>query len=223
MSTTVTISHDTLRPFLASLPAKLRNANLYRAMGRGLANSLRANFTSLQGSRPNKQGWPRQGYWARAARSVTQPRLDLASATGAAVTVSITEPGIAARYYGPTVIKPVTAKTLAIPAVPEAYGTRPIDARWTGKLEFSMVGGKNMAFVARENFFRVVSRGKNKGQRRYGTGEKNAKEGFADVVFWLRRSVTIPEDKSVLPPDAVMLDAAVAAGQEYVNAVLEAK
>jgi hypothetical protein len=117
------------------------------------------------------------------------------------------------------VIKPVARKYLAIPEIPEAYGTRPIDATWRGLLEFKMVGGRHMALVARQDFMRVVSKGKRKGQRVRAAIEK-ATEGIYEVVFWLRRTVTMPQDKTVLPPEEDLRTAAIMAGHDYVSAQL---
>jgi hypothetical protein len=214
MSLSVTITKDDLKGFLQEVPAALRGADLKRAMGQGAANEVRDNFAELQKTRPNKMGWPRQGYWAQAARSVTRPK-----PTGEGVSFSITQPGIGARYFGPTEIKPVAAKTLAVPATAEAYGTRPIDARWRGKLEFKMVGGRHMALVAKENFMRVVSKGARKGQQVKAAAEK-ATTGLFEVIFWLRRKVTIKQDKSVLPTADQLRAAAIAGGREYLQAPL---
>jgi len=205
---------DEVTPLLRSLPATLGGDGIKLAIGRGVARLIQANFAALQSQRPNRHGWPRQGYWAQAARSVSQPKPD---ANG--VTISIAQPGIAARWFGPTEIKPVAAKTLAIPASPEAYGTRPLDARWSGKLEFSMVGGKYMALVARDNFMRIVAKGKNAGKRVKASAEK-ATHGAGEIIFWLKRKVTMPQDKTVLPAAEDITAAAVMAAQDYVNAAL---
>lgn len=214
MSLSVQITKDELGPLVQGLPAMIRGDGLKRAMGRGVANAIRMHFAGLNQTRPNKMGWRRQNYWAQAARSVSQPKL-----VKDGLVVSINQPGIGARYLGPTTIRPVAAKTLAIPAQEEAYGTRPRDARWAGLLAFKMVGGRHMALVATENFMRVVTKGKRAGQRVRAAAEK-ATAGAFEVVFWLRRKVTIQQDKSVLPTETELRTAAVSAANDYVAAKL---
>jgi hypothetical protein len=214
MSLSVTITRDEVTPLLQQLPDTLRGDGMKRAMGRGVATLIKANFATLQSQRPNRRGWPRQGYWAQAARSVQKPQL-----VSDGIVVSINQPGIAARWFGPTEIKPVAARNLAVPAIADAYGTRPIDAQWKGLLQFKMVGGRHMALVAKQNFMRVVSKGKRAGQRVRAALDK-ATEGIYEVVFWLRKKVTIPKDATVLPAPEDMKTAAIMAGSEYVSAQL---
>lgn len=202
MSVSVTITRDDLKPFISTIAAKLRGPDIKRAMGRGVARAVFVNFETLQTVRPNRMGWPRQGYWASSARSVSQPKL-----VTDGIVVSITKPGIAARYFGPAEIKPVTSKFLAIPATADAYGTRPIDARWSGKLEFSMVAGRLPALVMRS--VRRVS--------------KKMTSGVGDVIFWLKKKVTMPQDKTVLPGDDDLVTAAIIAGQDYIQAQVNKK
>ncbi len=89
-----------------------------RAIGAAARNTIIAHLSNLQSTRPNKHGWPRQGYWASAARSVTQP-ID----HGDAIVIGIQQVGIALHYYGGT-ITPKQSKYLTLPTVPEAYDKR---------------------------------------------------------------------------------------------------
>jgi hypothetical protein len=216
MSLSVIISiQDSGTAMLRRLGVTVASPELRRAMGRGLANRVKDKFIELQSSRPNKRNWPRQNYWAQAARSVSQPKLQ-----GDAITVSIAQPGLAARYLGPTEIKPVAHKFLAIPARAEAYGTRPIDARWTGKLKFAVLPRGGPVLLLAANIMRVVKSGARKGREVFAGKNQPATSGEGGVMFWLRRKITMPQDKSVLPTEAEMQAAAVAAGNAYVNAQL---
>lgn len=205
---------DAVTPQLRRLGLAVTSPPFRRALGAGVRVTLIKHFTDRQASKPNKQGWPRQGYWAGAARSVTQP-VD----QGAAVVVGIKQIGIAQHYYGNPDLRPKHAKFLTIPAVPEAYGTRARDARWVGRLQFSLVGGRHTALVARENFYRTVTKGKKAGQRQFATGSR-ARRGFAEVIFWLRRHVKIDPDPTVLPAESALTTAALESATRYVDAQL---
>jgi len=109
---------DAVTPQLRRLGAALASPAFRRAIGAAARNTIIAHLSNLQSTRPNQHGWPRQGYWASAARSVTQP-ID----NGNAIVIGIQQVGIALHYYGGTVTTK-QSKYLTLPAVPEAYGKR---------------------------------------------------------------------------------------------------
>lgn len=77
---------DAITPHLRRIGSAVHSPALRRAIGAGVRNTLIAHFSRLQASRPNQRGWPRLGYWAAAARSVTQP-ID----HGNAVTIAVNQ------------------------------------------------------------------------------------------------------------------------------------
>ncbi len=204
---------DEVTPLLRSLPSALGGDGIKLAIGRAAARLIQANFAALQSQRPNRHGWPRQGYWAQAARSVSQPKPDPDG-----VTISVAQPGIAARYFGPTEIKPVAARYLTIPAREEAYGTRPIDSRWNGQLRFIPTRCGGMLVQRDMTTIRVIkdTRRGREGQQRVRRGE----QAGGGVLFWLLRSVTMPQDKTVLPDADDLRAAAVMAAQDYLDAAI---
>lgn len=203
---------DAITPHLRRLGAAIASPGLRRAIGAAARNTIIAHLSNLQSTRPNKQGWPRQGYWAAAARSVTQP-ID----HGNTIVIAIQQTGIALHYYGGT-ITPKQSKYLTIPAVPEAYGTRARDARWQDRLRFALLAGKP-ALVAKVNFYRAITKGRRAGQRQFATGDR-AKHGASDVVYWLIRSAAIRPDPSILPAADTILHSAAEAARRYVDAIL---
>ncbi len=215
MSISVTIAvQDRITPLLKRLGVSLAAPAMKRNMGRGVAECLKNKFAANQSSRPNKKGWPRQGFWAAAARSVQQPRV-----VSDGVVVSVNQPGVALQAFG-GIVKPLTRKFLAIPAREEAYGVRPIDNRWSGKLTFAVLPHGGPVLLLKQNVMRVLKSGKRKGRETLARKGEEATTGEGGVMYWLKRVVTIKADRSVLPTDAELQDAAIAAANNYVNDVL---
>ena len=98
-----------------------------------------------------------------------------------------------ARVDGPVTITPKGKKWLTIPAAGEAYGKR------AG--EFS---GLSLIFLG-------------KGKMALGYGRKKGEQGPQKVLFWLRKSVTLPQDRTLLPTDETFSLAVQAAGEEWLN------
>ena len=84
-----------------------------------------------------------------------------------------------------------------------------------------MVGGRRKALVFVENAFRIVAKGKRAGQRVLATGNTRATAGAGEVLFWLVPRVVIQQDRGVLPTEDQLLDAAAAAGNDYLLAQLD--
>jgi hypothetical protein len=119
---------------------------------------IRRHLLARQGQ-PNKQGWPKTNWHARARERVEV----YDDSTG--IGVSIDLPGFASRYTGqPARILPVNAKTLAIPMHSMAYGKRP---REFADLQFvPVMRGRTVGILAKQvgvgnsrvfiNLFRLV-------------------------------------------------------------------
>ena len=100
----------------------------------------------------------------------------------------------AQRVDGPVTIVPRGKKWLTIPATAEAYGRRPG--------EFSQL--------------RVLFFGR--GRIALGVGPGKGEQGPRKVFFWLRKSVTLPQDRTLLPPDEVLRAGVDAAAEEFLEA-----
>jgi hypothetical protein len=132
------------------------------------------------------------GYYATKAESVE------ARATGDAAIVSIATGGgreAFARVFGEVTVRARSGKYLTIPATAAAYGRR---AREFDGLRFIPFpnGTKALAKVT-------------------GTG----KDRKTQVFYWLKESVLLPQDRSILPSDEQYLQAAERGANEYLDQV----
>jgi hypothetical protein len=133
---------DGATPEIQDMLRKIRpGAGLGRAMGRGLANTLKAHFRARNADSPNKLGGRRTNFWSRVAQGVQNPVTD---SNGVSVTVS--HPAIRQKYQGGT-IKAKPGKALAIPVAPQAYGKSP---RVFDNLTLLIVGPKKTALLAKK-------------------------------------------------------------------------
>lgn len=106
---------------------------------------------------------------------------------------------IFARVDGPVSVKPRTKKWLAIPATAESYGKRP---REIDGLRFVLMKkGKLAALVRVET-------------------EKDADgKPKSEVVFWLKKGVTLPQDRGLLPSEGQYLEAMEKAADDFMAAL----
>ncbi len=142
------------------------------------------------------------GYYAKKAESVE------ASATDEAATVSIATGDTMeafARVDGPVTIVPRNAKYLTIPANGAAYGHR---AREFGDLKFIPYATGARALVKQTI---SIEPGKKPGTTR---------KVYHNVPFyWLRPSVTLSQDRSILPSDEEFLNAAESGAIDYLEEI----
>lgn len=211
MNITVDIQ-DKASPAAKAILASARSLDFLKACGRGVAVLLRAKFQDLENTRPNKQGWPRQHFWSDVRRSVQNPEQ-----TAGKVSVSITHPGIALRYFGGDIF-PVNVRFLTIPAVPEAYGKR---AREFDNLRPGYApneeGRPQLALVETDATVVRFGRKKKDGTR---TVSQVMRTG-GQAVFWLVTKAHQEGDKTILPTEDQMQIAAVKAGEDYLQAIAD--
>lgn len=172
-----------------------------RAASRGVANETRDFYAGLEQTRPNKQGWPRQLFWAAVRRSVQNPTI--ASPTFA--TVSITEGRLEQRVRGGYIRPGPGKKYLTLPAIPEAYGRR---AREFHNLRFGFAENRygNLAPALVEDSAQRVSFGRRRkdGTRKVIPGEEVGGKAF----YFLVQKVYQPPDPTTLPTEVQLQVAA---------------
>jgi hypothetical protein len=199
---------------LGELSSELKGGAVKAAMGGAGKRLLVDWFARLDAERANALGGKRTHFYADAARSVSY------TADDNGVSLSIRKLGLAQRRFGGT-IEPVNAKMLAIPARAEAYGHRPREFNFLEIVVFKD-GGRliGLGETARQEIkIRNIRRKDKKTGVRYTAGrrvEAGEVRGGA-IWYWLVRSVTQQPDPSVLPPDALMLDAVVAAALTHIQ------
>jgi hypothetical protein len=133
-------------------------------MGRAAQQAIRKHLFAIN-SRPNKLGGKKTGYYRRAAN-----RCRVESGPDGSASVVIDLEGFATRYTGePKVIRPVKAKSLAIPIHPRAYGRSPrefsdlafvpiLRGRTIGLLVERKASGRGKkATIREEALFRLVT------------------------------------------------------------------
>ena len=105
-------------PDLSAWRETVAPERLHAVLGRAYANLLQEHFRT-RNAQPNAKGFPRTNFWSDVAK---RTGFDSADADGA--TVVIADPRFALRLFG-GVVRPRSAKSLALPLVPEAAGRSP--------------------------------------------------------------------------------------------------
>jgi hypothetical protein len=171
---------------LRKLAADLNQPELKRAAGRAVANFLRDHFAVLESARSGKQmPGAATHYWNRVIRASVQAPKDVPGG----VAVSVNGVGLMLHWKGGTV-RPIRTQWLTIPARAEAYGKR---AGEFDNLRFIKFRGDLAALVERESTDISFRRGKK------GTSVRSSGSRGGGVMYWLKKSVTLPPDDSVIP------------------------
>ena len=198
------ITKDTATPALRSLRAGLEPENLMPIFGRSVANAVRANFDELEASRPNKLGGQRTHYYS-GARSATRYVVE-----GDTAIVGIAQVGMRLRYYGGTVeagknVSSFTGqptKYLTIPATAESYGHRAADFP-----DMVVLWGHAGPYaLARQEQGSVAT-----------VGSKGPQTKQTEILFWLKASVDIEGDRTMLPSDDAIREAVTGDFNSYVR------
>lgn len=104
---------------------------------------------------------------------------------------------IYARVDGPVSVSPKNKKWLAIPATAESYGKRP---REIAGLRFQRMKEGKLAALVRD------------------TDEKDADgRTKSEVIFWLKKGVTLPQDRGLLPSEGQYLEAMEKAADDFMT------
>ena len=188
--------------------------------GRQLTIELKKHFRQRDATNPNKLGGQRVHFWNQVASSVQapfsgfdskgQPRFgaetDPTVESDTRVTVSISHPAMAQKYYGGT----ITAKRtqfLTIPLTAEAYGHTAKD--FPGAFLLKTAKG---AFIVK--YGDTVTRVGKISTAKLGKFRIRASLNF---LFKLVRSVNQAADPDALPAQSFLEAAVLARGQQYLN------
>ena len=156
---------------------------LAEAAARGVSNRIVRHLRARPG---NRRGFPSSGYWADAADSVS-----VKPGSGKSAAVEIAKEGVALHYEGGTVRPDAGGKALAIPLDASVYGKKP--SEWSGFRRGDEPGDDDVLSV----FW-----------------PKNSPHGFlkerdtGNLLYLLVPSVTIRADRTVLPDEGELMDAA---------------
>ena len=192
----VNIEDGEIAKFLETLPNELTGATAREKVSEAAAESIRAHFKKLHATR--HRGVTSRSFYSRAAESV------VAAPTSKDARVEIDHTGLALRYYGGRVeptgkTSLITGKPITRLAIPvkgsEAEGKTPYDMRGADlKLGF----GKTALYLGKPT-----------------PGGK----GKLTPMFWLVKHTDHKPDKSVLPTDDEIADAAIDAVGDYIEEV----
>ena len=203
----LTITADTLSPSLRLTADGMAVSRILPVIARSVRNSMRENFDALEDERPNQLGGTRTHYYSR-ARALTSYYIE-----GDSAVVFTTKVGTNLRYYGGTVeaganpsyITGQPTKYLTIPATAESYGKRAADFP-----ELEVLWGRNGPYGLGRVTRRTITRGDS-----FGVSHAQSVE----VLFWLRKSVTVPADPSMLPDASVVEENAYSDFGAYMDAL----
>lgn len=187
---------DQVIKMLARLRTQLTDkTELHKSIGSYAEILTRQHLTTLAGTRhdtANRLGASPSGHLARAAESVTS------KGTDDAAIVTVTSPGIS-RAFGDLTITAKSGKWLTIPATAEAYNRR---ARTFNDLRVAFFGRGRMALVKAEQS---------------SLSDRKESGGRSEVYYWLKKSVTQKQDRTLLPPDDDYTTAAVQGIKAYIR------
>jgi hypothetical protein len=211
VAVTITVTGDAQR-MLSQLDQKLVNRgelhediatraeNVTRDYLRGIARTRHATARKL-GATPT-------GHLERAAESVHS----FSDAEGA--TIGITSPGIGRAFEDKVITPGPGKKYLTIPATAEAYGKR---AGQFNDLRLAFFKGGLLALVKADQS--SLSDRKASG---YSVEKKAAPKARPPVYYWLKKSVTQKQDRTLLPSDAMLQAAAEEGTRDWLKAFVGA-
>lgn len=133
------------------------------------------------------------GFWAEADKQ------SVATSDGESATVSITHPGIGRVAHDVDIVPGAGKQWLTIPLEASAYGER---AYRMSDLFFVQPTGKEHALLGRRT-------GKGKGE--------------VEWLYLLLKSVHLPQDRTLLPPDEAFAQVARLSAAEFVQAILDGR
>ena len=190
ITATITLT-DNATPALARISAFINSDGARQLVAYTGASLLREHFGTMDATRGNKQGFPRSHYWSDARKAVYF-RVD---GDESVVAVKASEvPVVRLHYYGGTVtpgkhasfVTGEPTKYLTIPACGEAYGKRA--SEFEQLVVVCGMGGKPYALAL------PITKEK---MDQYGAVSVSVTAG--KIMYWLKESVTLDPDSTVLP------------------------
>lgn len=207
--TTIRVVSDTATPELTRWLSELGPAKLAARVGPRLQRLTMEHLAALG---PNTKGWPSTGFYEKFARNVRWlPQPDGVAVAILPVVIKGRQVGLQQRVFG-GVIRPVSAKMLAIPISPVSYGKVPSDFPDL----FLLKTPKGAYLVQRGE---KVSEKTGRTVRRRGLGGHAGRRLRANLnfLFVLKASVSQTGNRNVLPSDSEYLETAMYAAANLPN------
>lgn len=216
MGIVISIS-DYASPMLQRFIDGLDNRSaLHRFVGKRAQNTIRDYLIGLAATRhrtATSLGAQPTGHLAEAAEKVS--RTNALEDTGDGVAISLEQPGMR-RAFEDVEIRPGPGKKyLTIPARSEAYGNR---AYRFDTLE--VLFGKNGPYALAERAHTDLKwRSKNKVKYRDLEGSRTVAGGM--IFYWLVKSVSQEQDRSLLPSNNEIAYAGASGARDYVSMLID--
>lgn len=197
---------DSATPKIRALMDRIDSTRLHRNMGRAVQNLCRNHLIGIAAARhrtATEYGAAPTGFWGYAAEAVAQPQA--LSADSQAATITITHPGIGRVAHDVTITagsQTPGVTLLTIPISGEAYGHRIFkgeNPRFPGGFWFTSKRGNKIYAIPQEGFH-VNDAGKK---------VRNLKPLYLGLP-----SVTLKQDRTLLPSDEDILAAAMQSLQD---------
>lgn len=187
---------DSATPALKALEGRLSDrTELHRHVAAAAEHTTREHMVTIDPSMHTTRS--RLGVPISSPPSYWQSRINAVEsrADSNAATVSLgSEAEIFSRVDGPVLVRPRVGKYLTIPATAAAYGRRAREIAGLFAVTFKS-GSKALA-------------------QKDGSDSKKLK-----VFYWLKESVTLPQDRELLPSDEQYLNAAEQGARDFVDAM----
>lgn len=223
MNVKIIIVRDTASPALAELAKLVEDqAGILGAAGHRLVRDTAQHVRQWGLSHPNKLGGPRTNYWSGIAEKINPA--DTLEVAGKSATVTLggpTMPGLM-RAFGDVTITPGTktpgAKYLALPARSESYGKRP--GEFNNLVVFWGKNGPAGLMEAPATKTTLVPARQNKKGETVPAHYSRGQVTGGLVMFWFAKSVTQPQDRSLLPTAEEWSESATAGAREHAEQFL---
>lgn len=207
---------DSLQKLMAGVSAPAARREMHHSMGRSVQMVVRDWLVVLEANsgatRAALGGGTKTDFFSKAAEVVSGEDA-LESAENSAV-ISLNHPGMRRAFQDVDIAPQGGKKYLTIPAVAEAYGKRASEFQ-NLRLMFRRRGGQVRAVALEEapatqfNFGRVKKSG-----RRTVSGQRQT---IGTVYFWLVTAVHQAQDRSILPSDDALGDAAARGADDFLR------
>jgi hypothetical protein len=197
--TITTDAADTLG-FLVSVAGKLEHP---RALNADLADCLKDELLKhfdARNQEPDKRGWPKSNFWAKAARLT---KVKEVTDTGATVQVGA-DAHVRIHVLGGTIKPTGGRKFLTIPLIKEAKGVKAADyEKYTKRKLFRLPGSKVLVERTEDGTQSTLRAEKPTLRTRAGYKVFNLGPGMrVRPVYALAEQAVIPKDPRALPPRA---------------------
>ena len=185
--------------------AALRDAR--DAAGQAVQTALQDHWLA-RNAQPNANNWPKRGFWASVVQALG------ANVTDTSYQITNTLPAFFRRWQGGEPITPKRARRLALPAIAEAYAAGSPSA---GRVPVALTT------VVRRRAGRISVALAEYTERQNKRNPDRSVKVPGRVWYWLVKQANPAADPNAMPPASQLDQAATAAVDQYLAAILRAR